>query len=47
MRHLVAAGGLAMAACTRGLLFSGAASARRAGGDTITVTGLEKGKTIV
>ena len=39
MRHLVAAGGLAVAAASCGLLLAGAAFAQQAGGDTITVTG--------
>ena len=40
MRRLVAAGGLAIAACTFWLLFSGAASARQAS-DGVTVTAVE------
>jgi hypothetical protein len=47
VRHLVAAGGLAIAACTCLLLFSGAASAKQAAGDTITVVVLGNGKTML
>jgi hypothetical protein len=43
VRRLVAAGGLAIAACTCLLLFSGAASARQTTGDTINVTGVVTG----
>ena len=43
MRRLVAAGGLAIAACICGLLFSSAASARQATTDTINVTGVVTG----
>lgn len=45
MRRLVAAGGLAIAACVCGLLFSGAASARQAS-DSITVTAVVNGTTM-
>jgi hypothetical protein len=43
MRRLLAAGGLAIAACACSLLFSGAASASQATGDTISVTGVVTG----
>jgi len=45
MRRLLSAGGLAIAACTCGLLFSGAASARQAS-ETISVSGVVKGTSI-
>jgi hypothetical protein len=46
MRHLLAAGGLAIAASACGLLFSGAAFARQAS-DTITVAGSATGPTSI
>jgi hypothetical protein len=45
MRHLVAAGGLALAAGVCGLLLSCAASAKQAS-DSITITGVLDGTTI-
>jgi hypothetical protein len=46
MRYLRAAGGLAVAAFVCGLLFSGAAFARQAAGETISVSGIANGKSI-
>ena len=43
MRRLVAAGGLAIAACVGLLLFSGAASAKQTSGDSINVIGVVTG----
>jgi hypothetical protein len=46
MGYLRAAGGLAVAAFVCGLLFSGAAFARQAAGETISVSGIANGKSI-
>jgi hypothetical protein len=46
MRRVVAAGGLAMAACGCLLLFSGAAAARQVAGDTISGSGIANGTKI-
>jgi hypothetical protein len=46
VRHLLAAGGLAIVACTCGLLFSDAASARQAT-NTFTVAGTQTGPTSI